>query len=278
MRVKNHVAVLIVLGLAVALGAALWLRKEPKPAPPVSKPDGCCPGDTVCPTNVLHANTNPTGGVPQVTAPVSTNLPGTRTTVPRVARSADEAEAAVEAEARKVIAPLQEDLDSGDLKVVAAAAQKLMGHANAKVRLQAVESLAWAERDGFANLSQMLLDTNPDVAQAALTAWALQVQTFESTKNKAALLTEVAPVAMGLGSDAFQNVLDAMFDMPDADALKLLQVYSAQAKSPEIIEKIIENVNSRTMPDTPIESQADIPKTIETFLKNAAKEAAKETK
>jgi UDP-N-acetylmuramate-alanine ligase len=83
---------------------------------------------------------------------------------------------------------------------------------------------------------------------------------------------------MGLGSDAFQNVLDAMFDMPDADALKLLQVYSAQAKSPEIIEKIIENVNSRAMPDTPIESLSDIPKTIEAFLKNAAKEAAKETK
>jgi hypothetical protein len=262
----------------VAVGVALWLRTEPKLKPAGDKPDGCCPGNTICTTNALHANTDTTGRLHQVTTPVSTNLPGTRTTVPRATSPADEAEAAAEAEARKVIAPLQEALDSGDLKVVAAAAQKLMGHANAKVRLQAVESLAWAERDGFANLSKMLLDTDAGVAQAALAAWALQVQAFESTKTKAALLTEVAPVAMGLGADAFQNVLDAMFDMPDADALKLLQVYSAQAKSPEIIEKIIDSVNNIAMPDTLIESPADIPKTIEAFLKNAAKEAAEETK
>ena len=277
MRVKNRVAVLIVLGL-VAVGVALWLRTEPKLKPAGDKPDGCCPGNTICPTNALHANTGTTGGVHQVTAPVSTNLPGTRTNsgVPRVAGSADAAEAAAEAEAQKVIAPLQEDLDSGDLQVVAAAAQKLMDHANAKVRLQAVESLAWAERDGFANLSKMVMDTDADVAQTALSAWTLQVQGFESTQTKAKLLAEVGPVAMGLGSDAFQNVLDAMFDMPDADALKLLQGYSAQTKSPEIIERIIENVNNRAMPDTPIESLADIPKTIEAFLKNAALEAAKE--
>jgi hypothetical protein len=278
MRVKNRVAVLIVLGL-VAVGVALWLRQEPKPISiEVDTPeeDECCPDDDVCPTNALHAHAGTTGDVHQAQVPVKgthTNAGGSHATSP-----ADDAESAAEAEAQKVIAPLQEDLDSGDLKVVAAAAQKLMGHPNAKVRLQAVESLAWAESDGFANLSKMLLDTDAAVAQAALAAWALQVQAFESTKTKAKLLTEVGPVAMGLGADAFQNVLDAMFDMPDADALKLLQGYSTQTKSPEVIEKIIDSVNNITMPDTPIESLADIPKTIEAFLKNAAKEAAEETK
>ncbi|MBM4163840.1 MAG: hypothetical protein FJ222_05310 [Lentisphaerae bacterium] len=279
MRLRNRVTVWIVLGLAVAVGAALWLRKEPKPISievDIPEEDECCPDDDACTMNALQAHTHTTGDVPQVagTVPITgtrTNSVGAPATSP-----ADEAEAAAEAEARKVIAPLQEDLDSGDLKVVAAAAQKLMGHANAKVRLQAVESLAWAESDGFADLSKMLLDNDADVAQAALEAWALQVQGFESTQTKAKLLAEVGPVAMGLGSDAFQNVLDAMFDMPDADALKLLQGYSAQTESPELIEKIIDAVNNRAMPDTPIESLADIPKTIEAFLKNAALEAAEE--
>ena len=166
-----------------------------------------------------------------------------------------------------VLAPIQQDLDSGDSKVVAAAAKKIMNHKNAKVRLKAVEALAWAEAEGFPELNKMLLDPDPEVARAALEAWALQVQAMESSDAKVALIKEVGETAMNSGADAFQEVLDAMMDVPDSAALSLLQGYAAQTKEPEILEKIYEAVNFRAQPENDVTTPEELQKAIEAFAR-----------
>ncbi|GEM_PF-2127154 len=275
MSVKSRVAVWVVLGVVFVVGARLWQMKMNRIAPtPPGTGDACCPPDA-------RVKPTPTGGEktgnPTPSRQDEPELTGGTGSVAQVTSGRPIIVLdAVEAEAERVIAPFQEDLDSGDLKVVAEAARKLMDHPNAKVRLQAVESLAWAESDGFPYLSKLLLDKDTDVALAALEAWALQMQNLESTETKAALLAEVGPRAMGMGADAFQNVLDAMFDMPDAAALKLLQGFAAQAEDPEILGKITEIVNFRAMPDDEVETRDDIPQAIRLFLKREAEEAAAE--
>lgn len=176
----------------------------------------------------------------------------------------------------RVLAPIQEDLDSSDPKVIVAAARKIMNHEDPRVRVKAVESLAWAKADGFPDLCKMLLDSDADVARAAWDAWGLQVQSIDSSDAKLALIKEVGKAAMENGADAFQNVLDAMMDVPDAAALSVLQGYADQTSDPQLLEKIYDAVNFRAQPDELVESKDGIPKAIEAFNLRQAQEAAEE--
>ncbi|MEI7901165.1 MAG: hypothetical protein WCK89_13010 [bacterium] len=177
---------------------------------------------------------------------------------------------------RKVLAPLQADLDSNDPKVIAAAARKIMGHANAKVRLQAVESLAWTEVAGFADLSKMLSDPDPEVSLAAFEAWAQQVQMIESSETKVALLKEVGGVALNKGAEAFQEVLSTLNDVPANQALALLQNFASKTDDLEMLEAIYDSINFHASPDENVKSKEDIPKAIEEFNRRQAEEAAAE--
>jgi len=269
---KIRSAVAVVLVLAVAAGAVLWRMKRGCGASRCALPQACCPHDAGGEeTAAKPVRGRPTvapqrAGVTQAVAIAGTNEPAE-------AFELDEAEL----EAERVVAPFQEDLDSDDPKVIAAAARKLMAHANANVRRRAVEALAWVEEEGFADLTAMIRDKDADVALAALEAWALQMQSRdESAEKKAAQFAEIAPVAMDLGADAFQDVLNAMFDLEDAPALKLLQTFAAKTDDPRMLEAILDAVNFRAMPETDISKKEEIPGAIAAFLKREAAEAAAE--
>ncbi len=265
---KIRSAVLIGVGVAVAVGAILWRVKR-------GGAESADHGSQVC--GPQDAAGKPDAGKP-VAGGTGTMNQAAVTEDAVTDAGADEKPPvfdldAAELEAQRVVGPLQEDLDSDDPKVIAAAARQLMGHTNHHVRLKAVEGLAWAENEGFADLTKMLLDATPEVSRAALEAWALKMQMVEATEVKAALLEEVGPVAIKMGAEAFQEILDAMFDLPDAAALNLLKVYAAKTEDADILEKIIDGVNFRAQPEDTIETKDDIPRAIKEFLKREAEEA-----
>jgi hypothetical protein len=174
---------------------------------------------------------------------------------------------------RSALAPLQEDLDSSDPKKNVAAARKLMGHENARLRLKAVEALAWAEADGFADLSKMLLDQDKEVSRTAFEAWAQQVQSLESSDAKVALIKEVGDVALSKDAETFQEVLNTLNDVPDAQALALLQNFASKTDDLEKLEGIYDGINFHASPEENVKSKADIPKAMADFAKHQAEEA-----
>ena len=165
-----------------------------------------------------------------------------------------------------LLAKIDDLLDDDDYDKLLDQAAALIKHPNPEVRSKLAFGLHWAGLRGLADLTTMLGDPDPEVAQEALDYWKTALADVESSADKAALLDAAYTVTGDFTEDALvDDLLSEMLFVEDelAAAAHLMEM-ARQSKNPEHQEKFIETMDSISMPD---EESANIQQAIDNLRK-----------
>ncbi|HNX33083.1 MAG TPA: HEAT repeat domain-containing protein [Kiritimatiellia bacterium] len=165
-------------------------------------------------------------------------------------------------------------LDADNASNILQEARLLLKHQNPEVRRRVVDALAWTGLDGFKELTTLMTDPDPDVAEAAREAWKQEYSMMESSELKSELLKQVGDMAVQGGDNELAGDVVEMItmdmDMSDLVKVETLQGYLGQTEDAECIGKILDAINEVALPDTPITK----PDEVEDILSNLKKEEA----
>jgi len=258
----KRIAVFAVVGVAVCALAFFWLRERQKPVP-VSDDD---PRKETVDTRRAPTNVQPkrvAGGAGSATGGATVD----RTASAQPASEKDTSDArtskskkgaggggAALVEPRpddSLLAEIDDLLDDDDYDTLLEHAAVLVKHPNPEVRSKVAFGLHWAGLRGLADLTTMLGDPDPEVAQEALDYWKTALSDIESSHDKAALLDAAYTVSGDFTSDALvEDLLSEMMFVDDelVVAAHLIEM-AKQSKNPSHHEKFIETMDSISMPD-----------------------------
>lgn len=130
-------------------------------------------------------------------------------------------------------------------------AKKLIKHPNPEVRSRVAFALHWAGLQGLAELTSMLGDPDPEVAQEALDYWKTALSDIENPADKAAML-DAAYTVTGDHTDG-QVLEDLLSEFTFVDdeliAAAHLAEMAGQSKNPAHAEAFIEALDGISQPD-----------------------------
>ena len=130
-------------------------------------------------------------------------------------------------------------------------AKKLMKHPDPEVRSRVAFALHWAGLQGLSELTAMLADPDPEVAQEALDYWKTALADIESPADKAAML-DAAYTVTGDHTDV-QVLEDLLSEFTFVDdeliAAAHLAEMAGQSKNPAHAEAFIEALDGISQPD-----------------------------
>ena len=151
---------------------------------------------------------------------------------------------------------LEGALDADNASNILQEARLLLKHQNPEVRRRVVDALAWTGLDGFKELTTLMTDPDPDVAEAAREAWKQEYSMMESSELKSELLKQVGDMAVQGGDNELAGDVVEMItmdmDMSDLVKVETLQGYLGQTEDAECIDKILGGINEVALPDQPI--------------------------
>ncbi|HRR33379.1 MAG TPA: HEAT repeat domain-containing protein [Kiritimatiellia bacterium] len=150
-----------------------------------------------------------------------------------------------------LLAELDELLDNDDYDKLLEHAAKLIKHPNPEVRSKLAFGLHWAGLRGLADLTTMLGDPDPDVAQEALDYWKTALSDIESPEDKAALLDAAYTVTGDFTDEELLDDLlsEMLFVDDELVAAAHLREMAKQSNNPAHQQKFIEAMDSISMPD-----------------------------
>lgn len=147
-------------------------------------------------------------------------------------------------------------LDADNASNILHEARLLLKHQNPEVRRRVVDALAWTGLEGFKELTTLMTDPDPDVAEAAREAWKQEYSMMESSELKSELLKQVGDLAVQGGDNELAGDVVEMItmdmDMSDLVKVETLQGYLGQTEDKECIDKILGGINEVALPDPPI--------------------------
>lgn len=130
-------------------------------------------------------------------------------------------------------------------------AKKLMKHPNPEVRSRVAFALHWAGLQGLAELTSMLGDADPEVAQEVLDYWKTALADIEGPADKAAML-DAAYTVTGDRTDG-QVLEDLLSEFTFVDdeliAAAHLAEMAGQSKNPAHAESFIDALDGISQPD-----------------------------
>ena len=84
-------------------------------------------------------------------------------------------------------------LDDGQTQAAIRLARDLMDSTNKQVRSQVLETLAWIGHRAIPEITEMINDANPDIAEEALSAWEQAFSEISGPHRQAAIIAETLP-------------------------------------------------------------------------------------
>ena len=251
-------AVLMTAGVAVCILAFFWLRERPQPVTAdggepkektVARPD-----KIVQPNGAVEGGVEPVADSPDGRAESAQRAPGKSAADVRTPQKNTQPSGGGRTEPDldgALLAEIDELLDDDDYDTLLAQAAALIKHPNPEVRSKLAFGLHWAGLRGLADLTTMLGDPDPEVAQEALDYWKTALADIESSDDKAALLDAAYTVTGDFTEDGLvDDLLSEMLFVEDelAAAAHLMEM-ARQSKNPAHQEKFIETMDSISMPD-----------------------------
>lgn len=131
---------------------------------------------------VCGCEKNTDAEVPLQTDVVATNAVETAI-VPSVPLTPEEREAA----------EMRDLLDDGQTLAAIRHARNLMDSENRQIRSQVLEVLAWIGHRALPEITEMINDTNPDIAEEAHSAWEQAFSEISGEHRQAAIIAETVP-------------------------------------------------------------------------------------
>lgn len=270
-------AVLMAAGMAVCVLAFFWLRERPKSL-------SASGDDSREETGARRIKTGQAKGAVGGVEPVADSPDGLTASAQR---APDKSAADVRTPQKNtqpsgggrtepdrdgaLLAKIDDLLDDDDYDKLLDQAAALIKHPNPEVRSKLAFGLHWAGLRGLADLTTMLGDPDPEVAQEALDYWKTALADIESSDDKAAMLDAAYTVTGDFTEDGLvDDLLSEMLFVEDelAAAAHLMEM-ARQSKNPAHQEKFIETMDSISMPD---EESANIQQAINNLNKWASQE------
>ena len=141
-------------------------------------------------------------------------------------------------------------LDDENYDALLAEAKKLIKNPNAEVRSRVAFALHWAGLKGLGDLTSMLADPDPEVAQEAYDYWKTALADIEHSSDKAAML-DAAYAVTGDFTDnkLLDDILSEFTFVDEGDASAHLVEMARQSKNPEHVKMMIEAMDEISQPE-----------------------------
>ena len=150
-----------------------------------------------------------TGAPPPAGGDVSTNAAETAS-APSAPLTPEEKEAA----------EMRDLLDDGQTTAAIRHARNLMDSESRQIRSQVLETLAWIGHRALPEITEMVNDASPDIAEEALAAWEQAFSELSGDHRQAAAIVETVPKLRS--PDAVNAVLQHAADFEEHVALPML--------------------------------------------------------
>lgn len=166
---------------------------------------------------------------------------------------------------------LQQALDDDKTAEINKLAKEMLASDNQEARIKAVEALGFAGWDGLTTLTTLLLDPDPEVAEAARSAWQFQLSEMDDTNAKLKMMAGAATLVAEQDSEFLEELLTEYgMEAEDKQRIDLaLSLYTEQL--PDASKKVIvEALDEITQPDNDSSNIEEARKAIETWRKENA--------
>lgn len=117
-------------------------------------------------------------------------------------------------------AEMRDLLDDGQTQAAIRHARNLMDSESKQIRSQVLETLAWIGHRALPEITEMVNDANPDIAEEALSAWEQAFSEISGEHRQAAIIAETVPKLKN--PDAVNAVLQHAADIGEHVALPML--------------------------------------------------------
>lgn len=153
-------------------------------------------------------------------------------------------------------ARLDDLLDDDSYDELLVEARKLIKHPDPEVRSRVAFALNWTGLKGLGDLSVMLGDPDPDVAEEARDYWKMVLSEIESPTDKAAMLDAAYTVTGDTtGKEVMEDILHEFSMIEDERvAAAHLIAMSRQSQNPEHTKMFVEAMDGISMPEDESES------------------------
>ena len=111
-------------------------------------------------------------------------------------------------------------LDDGQEQAAIRLARNLMDSEDRKIRSQVLETLAWIGRRAIPEITEMINDADPDIAEEALSAWEQAFSEVGGEHRQAAVIAETLPKLRK--PDPVNAILHHATEMDERTAMQML--------------------------------------------------------
>ena len=137
------------------------------------------------------------------------------------AAEAGAAPAAPLAPEEKEAAEMRDLLDDGQTQAAIRHARNLMDSESKQIRSQVLETLAWIGHRALPEITEMVNDANPDIAEEALSAWEQAFSEISGEHRQAAIIAETVPKLRN--PDSVNAILHHATELEERIALPMLE-------------------------------------------------------
>lgn len=154
---------------------------------------------------------------------------------------------------------LDDALDDDETERILAEAVRLKKHADPEVRSRVAFALAWIGMHGLPELTTMLTDPDPEVAEEVLDYWKTKLSQIESDADKADLLGAAAEVmADDLSDDLlFDMMMEGSF-LDNEHALPLYVKLLETVTNPQHKQEVIDTLQNTMEHEDPSDNEDEL--------------------
>ncbi len=139
-----------------------------------------------------------------------------------------------------ILEPWQSAMDDDDATRILAESMKLMKNPDPEIRSKVVEGLNWVGPKGLVALTDMMYDSDPEVAREAAEAWVEEMRQMENDDaTKAELIGMAAADVDRLDEDTLNEMLSLFPDISEHQAAPQLYEMLKASQNPDYIREII---------------------------------------
>ena len=120
----------------------------------------------------------------------------------------------------KEAAEMRDLLDDGQTQAAIRHARNLMDSESKQIRSQVLETLAWIGHRALPEITEMVNDANPDIAEEALSAWEQAFSEISGEHRQAAIIAETVPKLRN--PDSVNAILHHATELEERIALPML--------------------------------------------------------
>lgn len=120
----------------------------------------------------------------------------------------------------KEAAEMRDLLDDGQTLAAIRHARNLMDSESRQIRSQVLETLAWIGHRALPEITEMINDANPDIAEEALSAWEQAFSEISGDHRQAAIIAETLPRLKN--PDSVNTILHHATELEERIALPML--------------------------------------------------------